>query len=276
VIRTCPDQTPCLGDEPLDNFSSEGDDTIDYISMFFAGDHPKLFKPWTALECGVTFISFISQLDADLQAQAIAETCIATDHNPDIQLFLNAPQTCCVPCPDGSQTCYTVPGGIFPAINQATADALAHEVACALVARNKVCIGNVPKCTCVGSAYSATLTATMDVNWSLNGGSLPPGLVFSGGSGRTATITGIPTTSGQYTFQIRGDTFAGPFNLKTLTITVIEIATTSLPPYTVGTPYSFQLVATGGSGNYSWRISSGSLPPGLTMSITGLISGVPL
>lgn len=45
-------------------------------------------------------------------------------------------------------------------------------------------------------------------------------------------------------------------------------------PATVGTPYSFQLAATGGAGPYRWSLSSGSLPPGLQLdSATGLITG---
>lgn len=50
---------------------------------------------------------------------------------------------------------------------------------------------------------------------------------------------------------------------------------TELPNYTQNTPYSFQLPATGGSGSYSWGITTGTLPDGLDLSITGLISGTP-
>jgi hypothetical protein len=39
-------------------------------------------------------------------------------------------------------------------------------------------------------------------------------------------------------------------------------------------PYSYQAVATGGTGSYTWSIIAGSLPPGLTLNnATGLISG---
>jgi hypothetical protein len=39
-------------------------------------------------------------------------------------------------------------------------------------------------------------------------------------------------------------------------------------------PYSFQAIATGGTGSYTWSITAGALPPGLTLNnATGLISG---
>lgn len=51
-------------------------------------------------------------------------------------------------------------------------------------------------------------------------------------------------------------------------------------PFSVGTvgqtyPVSF-LSALGGTGSYSWTVSSGSLPPGLTLNSNGSLSGVPL
>jgi hypothetical protein len=56
----------------------------------------------------------------------------------------------------------------------------------------------------------------------------------------------------------------------------VGILTDSLPHGTVGVPYSAQLEATGGDGNYIWRISSGELPAGLVLdSLTGIISGTP-
>ena len=59
----------------------------------------------------------------------------------------------------------------------------------------------------------------------------------------------------------------------------LQIATTSLPPATVGQPYSFQLQATGGTPPYTWNKhlpkGRGALPPRLSISKGGLISGTP-
>jgi hypothetical protein len=62
------------------------------------------------------------------------------------------------------------------------------------------------------------------------------------------------------------------------TNTQVMAVTTSLPNGTLNTPYSATLQATGGSGSYNWSIcpsGCGSLPPGLTLSPSGVISGTP-
>lgn len=56
---------------------------------------------------------------------------------------------------------------------------------------------------------------------------------------------------------------------------VFGVYTSSLPTGQVASPYAQTLVATDGVGPYSWTINSGSLPPGLTLSATGVVSGTP-
>jgi hypothetical protein len=53
------------------------------------------------------------------------------------------------------------------------------------------------------------------------------------------------------------------------------ITTTGLPPGDVGVPYDLQLTAVGGTAPYTWSVASGTLPPGLTLSPTGKLSGTP-
>ena len=43
----------------------------------------------------------------------------------------------------------------------------------------------------------------------------------------------------------------------------------------VGVAYSLQFTASGGTGQYVWSIASGTLPTGLTLSASGLLSGIP-
>ena len=53
------------------------------------------------------------------------------------------------------------------------------------------------------------------------------------------------------------------------------ITTSSPPDGVVGEAYSATFEATGGNGSYTWSISSGSLPDGLSLSPAGEISGTP-
>ncbi|MCK5327553.1 MAG: S8 family peptidase, partial [Candidatus Latescibacteria bacterium] len=56
---------------------------------------------------------------------------------------------------------------------------------------------------------------------------------------------------------------------------ILEITTTSLPDGVVGEAYSTTLEAARGTTPYTWSISAGSLPDGLSLSSTGVISGTP-
>jgi hypothetical protein len=66
---------------------------------------------------------------------------------------------------------------------------------------------------------------------------------------------------------------------RTATATFIplpNITTTTLPGGTVGTPYSTTLAETGGVAPFTWNVSAGALPAGLTLgTATGTIGGTP-
>lgn len=51
--------------------------------------------------------------------------------------------------------------------------------------------------------------------------------------------------------------------------------TNPLPPGTVGKAYSLALTASGGTTPYTWSVSAGSLPAGLSLNSSGVISGTP-
>lgn len=59
------------------------------------------------------------------------------------------------------------------------------------------------------------------------------------------------------------------------TVNPLVITTRSLPTGVVNTSYSATLAVTGGLAPYTWSITSGSLPSGLSMSAQGVISGTP-
>jgi hypothetical protein len=133
----------------------------------------------------------------------------------------------------------------------------------------------------VGTAYSSTLTATggtTPFSWSVSVGSLPPGLTLNGPSG---AIAGAPTQSGtsNFTVQVRDSEASPQTATKALSLIVnpatLQITTTALPPGTVGISYTATFSASGGVAPYTWSISSGLLPAGLSLSTAGTISGTP-
>ena len=134
----------------------------------------------------------------------------------------------------------------------------------------------------VGASYSQPLAATGGTgtytNWAVSSGSLPPGLSLSSGG----TISGTPTTTtgSPFNFSVTVTDNAGSTSpAKSLSITIIAgptVTTSSLPGGEVSVGYNQPLAASGGTGTYSnWTVSSGSLPPGLSLSSAGTISGMP-
>jgi hypothetical protein len=129
----------------------------------------------------------------------------------------------------------------------------------------------------VSTAYSQTLQVTGGTSpytWTISSGSLPAGLTLN----TAGVISGTPTTAGTANFTVKVTDTNSNAATQTLSIVVVSqltVTTTSLPGGTVSTAYSQTLQVTGGSSPYSWSISSGSLPAGLTLSTAGVISGTP-
>src|SRR5690606_2290469 len=65
----------------------------------------------------------------------------------------------------------------------------------------------------------------------------------------------------------------------TVTITVAEptitVAPSTVPAATVGAAYSRTVTAANGTGPYTYAISAGALPAGLSLSSGGVLSGTP-
>jgi len=138
----------------------------------------------------------------------------------------------------------------------------------------------------VGTAYSATLAATGGTSpytWSLTSGTLPAGLSLNASTG---AITGTPTATASaiaLTFKVTDSGSPAQSQTVNLTLTIgaaapsaLVIATTSLPTGQVGNAYSASLAATGGTSPYTWSLTSGTLPTGLSLNTsTGAITGTP-
>lgn len=131
-----------------------------------------------------------------------------------------------------------------------------------------------------GTAYSQTLTesgGTAPFTWGVVAGQIPPGLTLNGGGGQ---ITGTPTGAGTFNFTVQLSDVARLTTTKALSITIapppaLAVTTTSLPNGAVNVSYNAVLAASGGVPPYSWSLSSGSLPSGLDLKASGVISGTP-
>jgi uncharacterized protein (TIGR03437 family) len=134
-----------------------------------------------------------------------------------------------------------------------------------------------------GSFYGEALAVaggTAPYSWALSSGALPPGLSLVGGA-----ITGTPTAPASYNFTLQVTDTAVPFPATTyqafkLTIyplghaaLTVTVSVAALPSGQVSAAYSQTLTASGGTPPYTW--SAVGLPPGITLSAAGVLSGAP-
>ncbi|UDF32539.1 UNVERIFIED_ORG: IPT/TIG domain-containing protein (plasmid) [Roseateles sp. XES5] len=136
----------------------------------------------------------------------------------------------------------------------------------------------------IGVPYGASLTSTgglAPVTFAVTAGSLPPGLVLDPGG----VISGTPTGGGTYNFTVTATdsaTTSGPYTAAKAYALTVDPATIVLSPAagaltggTTGIAYSQTVSASGGTGSYTFDVSAGALPAGLTLSPGGILSGTP-
>ncbi|PIF29581.1 putative secreted protein (IPTL-CTERM system target) [Acidovorax sp. 56] len=140
-----------------------------------------------------------------------------------------------------------------------------------------------PSAATVGVAYSQSLAgasgASGPYTYTVTSGGLPAGITLSS----SGTLSGTPSAGGTFTFQVTAaDTGAGQYSTasQTLSLAVSAPSQTYAPTNPasgfVGSAYSQSLAgASGGTAPYAYTVASGALPPGLTLSTNGVISGTP-
>ncbi|WP_294990045.1 putative Ig domain-containing protein [uncultured Stenotrophomonas sp.] len=141
-----------------------------------------------------------------------------------------------------------------------------------------------PTAATVGTAYSASLASagggTAPYTYAIASGSLPAGVTLAS----NGSLAGTPTAGGTFNFTVAATDSSGgsgPFSTTStpLTLTVnpptISIAPNTLANATVGVAYSRTVTASDGTAGYSYAVTAGALPPGLSLSSAGAITGTP-
>ncbi len=133
----------------------------------------------------------------------------------------------------------------------------------------------------VGTAYNDTVTATGgqgNKTFSISAGALPAGLTLSA----AGTITGMPTGpagTAIFTVTVTDSASTPATDNQVLTIDIVDplaITTAVLANTSVGAVYAATVVATGGAAPYTFTLSDGELPDGISLGADGALSGTVL
>jgi uncharacterized protein (TIGR03437 family) len=129
-----------------------------------------------------------------------------------------------------------------------------------------------------GASYSQSLTATGNtgaVTFALSAGALPNGLQLS----TSGLLSGTPTAFGAFNFSVSASDTSGCTGTGAYTLAIcgpLALSPATLPGGTTGVAYDQTLTADSGIAPYSYSLSAGSLPGGLTLSAAGVLSGTPV
>lgn len=134
-----------------------------------------------------------------------------------------------------------------------------------------------------GYTFTVASGGSPPFTWAVTAGTAPAGLTL-GGDG---SLSGLPTSAGPFSFTVTVTDSAptpqqqsAPFTIVVGSPTAPVISATPAPPAgTVSYPYNdgtaFPFMASGGFGPYTWAVTTGAVPAGLTLGSAGTLSGTP-
>jgi hypothetical protein len=129
-----------------------------------------------------------------------------------------------------------------------------------------------------GSAYSQTLSASggsPPYAFTLIAGALPAGITLAS----SGVLSGTPAAHGSFSFTVRATEPAGCGGRQAYTLVVgcptIAVTPALVPDAAVGAAYATTFIASGGLAPYTYAVTSGALPAGLSLSSSGHLTGTP-
>lgn len=309
VLKEC---LPC-NDDPVLNISAEDADSSRFVFNIDVLRPPPMGIKYEALGCARWCYSTESLEDAQLCAVEQATECTNDTWrappdgefpHPPAQpppLYGNTFQDCQSVCADGTTFGASIAAGRVVAESIAEANRIADSLACQRARLLRICIltSSPISGACMNTAYSKTLVGKggtpwvvtagvlpfapscahlgdhFPYVWSIANGTLPGGLSLGACSG---VISGTPTGTGTFTFTVRATDMLGSYQQKVMSLTVASISTASpLPDAPIGQSYSQNLTVSPSPdiGTEVWEITDGSLPPGLTLTLDGIVEGTP-
>ncbi len=145
---------------------------------------------------------------------------------------------------------------------------------CALTAE----CGTLPTTALLGFQLTGRASATGGVPpYSFAGSNLPPGLALNS----NGLLSGAATAPGAYSYTVTARDTSSPVQSASVTCRLAVTGqavplsgTCNTPGGAAGASYSGSISAAGGSGQYTFALTTGALPPGLTLApSTGAITG---
>ncbi len=131
----------------------------------------------------------------------------------------------------------------------------------------------------VGDVVSLQLSSTGGTSpytYTITSGTLPTGTTLSA----SGLFSGTYTATGTFVFTIRSTSANSLTGTATITLQIYPALSVTVPAaistMRVGTAVSTAFTGVGGSGApYTFRLAAGTLPPGLTLSSAGALTGTP-
>ncbi len=134
----------------------------------------------------------------------------------------------------------------------------------------------------LGTAYNQNLTQSGGngtITWNISAGALPGGLTLNSTSG---ALSGTPTGTGTYNFTVRATDANNCPGERAYSLTItgscpaISVFPATLPSGFVGITYNQTFTAQRGTSPYTFNVTAGTLPNGLTLTAaTGVLAGTP-